>query len=47
VIAVVGEHEAAEGTVTLRRLGSKKQETLALDDALTTLRAEAVPPGTV
>ncbi len=44
-IAVVGNREAEQGTVALRRLGSeKRQEVLALDDALATLRTEAAPP---
>ena len=46
VIAVVGEREAAERTVALRRLGSKAQEVLALDDAVATLSQEAALPGT-
>ena len=44
VIAVVGEREAQERTVALRRLGSKQQEVLALDDAVTRLGEEAAPP---
>jgi threonyl-tRNA synthetase len=34
VIAVVGRKEAEERTVTLRRLGSEKQEMLALAEAV-------------
>ncbi|HEY8352885.1 MAG TPA: threonine--tRNA ligase, partial [Sphingomonadales bacterium] len=34
VILVVGEREAQEGKVSLRRLGSQAQESLALDDAV-------------
>jgi threonyl-tRNA synthetase len=41
VLLVVGKKEAAEGTVALRRLGGEKQEVLALDDAVTRLKAEA------
>jgi threonyl-tRNA synthetase len=46
VIAVVGEREAQERTVALRRLGSKQQEVLALDDAVTRLGQEAAAPST-
>ena len=41
---VVGRREADDGTVAVRRLGSKKQEILALDDAVGQLSAEAVSP---
>ena len=44
VIAVVGKREAEERAVALRRLGGKKQEILALEDALNTLAQEAAPP---
>jgi threonyl-tRNA synthetase len=44
VIAVVGEREAQDRTVALRRLGSKQQEVLALDDAVTRLGQEGAPP---
>src|SRR3546814_2095549 len=37
VILVVGKKEAEQGTVTLRRLGEEKQETIALADALARL----------
>lgn len=43
-IFVLGEREAAEGTVSLRRLGAKQQEVLALDKAVDILREEAAPP---
>jgi threonyl-tRNA synthetase len=46
VLLVVGKKEAADNTVAIRRLGGEKQEVLALDEAVTRLRAEAaVPPG--
>ena len=45
VIIVVGKREAEARTVALRRLGGKKQEIVALDDALNTLAAEAAMPG--
>ncbi|MDD9925847.1 MAG: threonine--tRNA ligase, partial [Rhodospirillaceae bacterium] len=44
VIVVVGKREAEERAVALRRLGGKKQEILALEDALNTLTQEAAPP---
>lgn len=45
VIIVVGKREAEEHTVAIRRLGGKKQEIVALEDALNTLKAEADAPG--
>ena len=44
IIAAVGRREAEEGTLALRRLGSKEQQTLALDQALATLSEEARMP---
>jgi threonyl-tRNA synthetase len=44
-LLVVGRREADEGTVSVRRLGSKDQETLALDEAVARLKEEAVMPG--
>jgi threonyl-tRNA synthetase len=44
VILAVGKKEAAERTVSARRLGSPDQKTLALDVALRSLAAEAVAP---
>jgi threonyl-tRNA synthetase len=41
VIVIVGRKEAEERTVTLRRLGTEKQETLALDAAVDLLVKEA------
>ncbi len=43
-IAVVGRREAEEQTVTLRRLGSERQQTLPLAEAVAMLAAEAAPP---
>jgi threonyl-tRNA synthetase len=43
-LLVVGKREAEERTVSLRRLGSEKQEVLPLDTAIERLAAEAVPP---
>jgi len=45
VLLVVGRREAEQGTVTLRRLGSTRQETLAVGDAILTLSEEAAAPG--
>jgi threonyl-tRNA synthetase len=41
---VVGKKEAAERTVSIRRLGSDGQTVVSLDEALKMLTAEAVPP---
>ena len=44
VLLVVGKREAAERTVSIRRLGSEQQQTMPLDLALAALALEAVPP---
>jgi threonyl-tRNA synthetase len=44
VLLVVGKKEAAERTVSVRRLGQEKQQVVPLDEALTALAAEATPP---
>ncbi len=44
LILVVGRQEAAAGTVALRRLGGRDQEVLTLDEAISRLAAEAMPP---
>ena len=44
VMLVVGKREAEERAVALRRLGGKKQEFLALEEALNTQCQEAPPP---
>jgi threonyl-tRNA synthetase len=44
VLAVVGRREAELGQVALRRLGSQAQDVLALDAAVASLAAEALPP---
>src|SRR4051795_5402418 len=44
VLLVVGKKEAAERTVSIRRLGSEKQQVLPLDQALAMLADEAMPP---
>ncbi len=43
-IIAVGEREAAGETVSLRRLGSKANEVVALDEAVATLAEQARPP---
>ncbi len=47
VILVCGKREAEEGTVNIRRLGSRDQESLPLDGAVAMLAREAVPPDVV
>lgn len=44
VLLVVGRKEAAERTVSIRRLGSEKQTTMPLDAALAMLADEAIAP---
>ena len=44
VLLVVGRREAEEGTVALRRLGSQRQEMLAVGDSIRTLSEEAAVP---
>src|SRR5215468_3195572 len=44
VLLVVGKKEAAERTVSIRRLGREGQNVMGLDAALAELAAEAVPP---
>ncbi|MBX3553137.1 MAG: hypothetical protein KF697_11835, partial [Pseudolabrys sp.] len=43
-LLVVGKKEAAERTVSIRRLGKEGQQVLPLDQALKMLADEAVPP---
>jgi threonyl-tRNA synthetase len=43
-LLVVGKKEAADGLVSLRRLGSQEQKVMALDEALAMLANEATPP---
>jgi threonyl-tRNA synthetase len=44
VLLVVGKKEAAERSVSIRRLGSEKQQSMPLDAALAALAQEGVPP---
>jgi threonyl-tRNA synthetase len=43
-LLVVGRKEAEARTLSIRRLGSEKQETLTLDALIAQLQAEATPP---
>jgi threonyl-tRNA synthetase len=43
-ILVCGKREAEEGTVSLRRLGSRDQQSLSLEEAIAALAGEATPP---
>ncbi len=43
-LLVVGRREAEQGTVALRRLGSQRQEMLAVGDSILTLSEEAAVP---
>jgi threonyl-tRNA synthetase len=44
VLLVVGKKEAAERTVSIRRLGKESQQVMPLEAALKALSEEAVPP---
>lgn len=44
IMLVVGRREAMEGTVAVRKLGVKEQETLALSEAISRLQIEAKMP---
>ncbi len=44
VIMVVGAREVEQGAVNIRRLGSKHQTAMPLDEAVAALRDEATPP---
>jgi threonyl-tRNA synthetase len=46
-LLVIGRREAEERTLSVRRLGSDKQETIALDALIKQLLAEATPPDLV
>ena len=43
-IIAIGEREQKDGTIALRRLGDKNQETIALDAAVSMLIEEITPP---
>ncbi|MCC2105365.1 MAG: hypothetical protein KDJ20_15720, partial [Hyphomicrobiales bacterium] len=44
VLLVLGRKEAAERTVSIRRLGSQAQQSMGLDEALAMLADEATTP---
>jgi threonyl-tRNA synthetase len=44
VLLVVGKREGQERTISIRRLGSQAQQSMALEDAIRSLTEEAVPP---
>jgi len=44
VILVCGKREAEESTVNMRRLGSRDQQSMTLDDAVALLQDEAITP---
>ena len=44
VLLVAGRREAEDGTISIRRLGSNKQQVVSLEEAKAMLREEAVPP---
>ena len=44
VLFVLGKREAQEGTVSIRRLGSKDQEVKPIDEAIAELKVETTPP---
>ncbi len=44
VILVCGKREAEEATVNIRRLGARDQTSMSLDEAVTALADEAMPP---
>ena len=44
VILVAGRREAEEGTISVRRLGSKDQTVMPIADAIDMLTEEATPP---
>ncbi len=47
VILVAGRKEAEDGTLSVRRLGSEKSETMKLEDIITTLQKESLAPDLV
>ncbi len=43
-IIAIGAREAEQGTVSIRRLGSKHQTSMTLEEAIASLSEEAIPP---
>jgi threonyl-tRNA synthetase len=46
-ILVAGRKEAEDGTLSVRRLGSEKSETMKVEDVIALMQKEAVPPDLV
>ena len=47
VILSIGEREVHEGTVNVRRLGTKETQSMLLDEAIELLYSEALPPDSI
>ena len=43
-IIAIGAREAEQGTVSIRRLGSRHQTSMTLEEAIASLGDEAIPP---
>ena len=43
-ILVLGDREVEENTITIRRLGSKEQKTMNVDECIEQIRLESLPP---
>ena len=43
-ILVLGNREVEENTITIRRLGSKEQKTMNVDECIEQIRLESLPP---
>ena len=43
-ILVLGDREVQENTITIRRLGSKDQKTINVDECIELIRSEALSP---
>jgi len=44
VLVALGRKEVSENTVSLRRLGSERQQVMPTDEAISALVEEATPP---
>ena len=47
ILFIIGNKEMEEKTISIRRLGSDKTETLSIEDSLSKLLDEAKPPGSI
>ena len=47
ILFIIGNKEMEEKTISIRRLGSDKTETLSIGDSLSKLLDEAKPPGSI